>query len=45
MSDLAQMEEETIETQVGKLAKAIQQLQERVVELKIQAVSSISQEV
>jgi hypothetical protein len=38
------MEEETTESQVGKLAKAIQQLQARVVELELQAVPSIPQE-
>jgi hypothetical protein len=40
VSGLAHMEEETVESQVGKLAKAIQQLQARVVELELQAVSS-----
>jgi hypothetical protein len=39
------MEEETIESQVGKLAEAIQQLQERVAELELQAVPSTPQEV
>jgi acyl transferase domain-containing protein len=39
------MEEETAEIQVGKLAEAIQQLQERVAELDLQAVSSTLQEV
>jgi hypothetical protein len=45
MSGLAQMEEETTESQVGKLAEAIQQLQARVAELELQAVSSTPQEV
>jgi chromosome segregation ATPase len=40
MSGLAQMEEETTESQVGKLVEAIQQLQARVAELELQAVSS-----
>jgi acyl transferase domain-containing protein len=39
------MEEETTKIQVGKLAEAIQQLQERVAELDLQAVSSTLQEV
>jgi hypothetical protein len=39
MPDLAQIEEETMEIQVGKLIEAIQQLQERVAELELQAVS------
>jgi hypothetical protein len=39
------MEEETTESQVGKLVEAIQQLQARVVELEIQAVPSTPQEV
>jgi prophage DNA circulation protein len=34
---LAQMEEETTESQVGKLVEAIQQLQARVAELELQA--------
>jgi hypothetical protein len=42
---LEQMEEETTESQVGKLIEAIQQLQERVAELELQAVSSTPQEV
>jgi hypothetical protein len=42
---LAQMEEETTEIQVGKLTEAIQQLQARVAELELQAVSSTLQEV
>jgi chromosome segregation ATPase len=45
MSGLAQMEEETTESQVGKLVEAIQQLQARVAELELQAVSSTLQEV
>jgi hypothetical protein len=39
------MEEETFESQVGKLAEAIQHLQERVAELELQAVPSTLQEV
>jgi hypothetical protein len=42
---LAQVEEETFKIQVGKLVEAIQQLQARVPELKIQAVPSTLQEV
>jgi hypothetical protein len=42
---LAQEEEESAEIQVGKLFEAIQQLQARIMELEIQAVSSTSQEV
>jgi hypothetical protein len=38
VSGLAHMEEETTESQVGKLVEAIQQLQARVAELEIQAV-------
>jgi hypothetical protein len=45
VSGLAQEEEESTEIQVGKLAEAIQQLQARVMELEIQAVSSTLQEV
>jgi hypothetical protein len=45
VSGLAQEEEESTEIQVGKLAEAIQQLQARVMELEIQAVSSTPQEV
>jgi len=45
VSGLAHVEEETIESLVGKLIEAIQQLQARVVELEIQAVSSTLQEV
>jgi hypothetical protein len=36
MTGLEQMEEHPVESQVGKLAKAIQQLQQRVVELELQ---------
>jgi hypothetical protein len=39
------MEEETTESQVGKLVEAIQQLQARVAELELQAVPSTPQEV
>jgi chromosome segregation ATPase len=42
---LAQIEEETTESQVGKLTEAIQQLQARVAELELQAVPSTLQEV
>jgi hypothetical protein len=42
---VAHMEAETAESQVGKLAEAIQQLQARVAELELQAVSSTLQEV
>jgi hypothetical protein len=42
---LAQEEPDSTEMQVGKLAEAIQQLQARVMELEIQAVSSTPQEV
>jgi hypothetical protein len=45
VSGLAQEEEESTEMQVGKLAEAIQQLQARVMELELQAVSSTPQEV
>jgi hypothetical protein len=38
------MEEEIVESQVGKLAEAIQQLQARVVELELQAVLSTLRE-
>jgi hypothetical protein len=37
------MEEEIYEREVGKLTEAIQQLQTRVVEIKLQAVASTSQ--
>jgi DNA helicase IV len=39
------MEEDPIERQVGKLVKSIQQLQQRIVELELQAVPSTPQEV
>ena len=42
---LAQMKEETTESQVGKLTEAIQQLQERVVKLEMQEVPMNLQEV
>jgi phosphopantetheinyl transferase (holo-ACP synthase) len=45
VSGLAQEEEESVEIQVGKLVEAIQQLQARVMELELQAVSSTPQEV
>jgi hypothetical protein len=45
VSGLTQMEEETNESQVGKLVETIQHLQARVVELELQAVSSTPQEV
>jgi hypothetical protein len=45
VSGLAQIEEETTESQVGKLVEAIQQLQARVAELELQAVPSTPQEV
>jgi len=45
MPGLTQMEEETPKSQVGKLVEAIQQLQARVAELELQAVSSTPQEV
>jgi hypothetical protein len=45
MSGLAQMEEDTTKSQVGKLAEAIQHLQEGVAELEIQAVPRTPQEV
>jgi trimethylamine:corrinoid methyltransferase-like protein len=45
VSGLAQEEEESTEIQVGKLVEAIQQLQARVTELELQAVSSTPQEV
>ena len=40
MPCLAQIEEDTVESQVEKLAEAIQQLQERVVERELQDVPS-----
>jgi hypothetical protein len=42
---LSQMEEETVESQVEKLVEAIQQLQERVVELELKAVPRTPQKV
>jgi monomeric isocitrate dehydrogenase len=45
MSSLVQIEEDTMEIQVGKLAEAIQQLQARIAELELQAVPSTPQEV
>jgi monomeric isocitrate dehydrogenase len=45
VSSLAQMEEETVESQVGNLIKSIQQLQARVTELELKAVPSTPQEV
>jgi hypothetical protein len=42
---LEQTEEDTVESQVVKLAEAIQQLQQRVAELELQAVPSTLQEV
>jgi hypothetical protein len=45
MPGLAQEEPDSTEMQVGKLSEAIQQLQERVMELEIQTVPSTSQEV
>jgi hypothetical protein len=45
MLGLKPMEEETDESQVGKLVEAIQQLQERVAKLELQAVPSTPQKV
>jgi hypothetical protein len=45
MTGLKQREEEATERQVGKLVEPIQQLQERVAELELQAVPSTLQEV
>jgi TolA-binding protein len=39
------MEEDPVERQVGKLVEAIQQLQQRIAELELQAVPSTPQEV
>jgi hypothetical protein len=39
------MEEDPVERQVGKLVESIQQLQQRIVELELQAVPSTLQEV
>jgi hypothetical protein len=45
VTGLEQMEEDPVESQVGKLVEAIQQLQQRVAELELQAVPSTLQEV
>jgi hypothetical protein len=45
VTGLEQMEEDPVESQVGKLVEAIQQLQQRVTELELQAVPSTPQEV
>jgi hypothetical protein len=45
MTGLKHMEENPIEIQVGNLAEAIQQLQQRIAELELQAVPSTPQEV
>jgi hypothetical protein len=45
VTGLEQMEEDPVERQVGKLVEAIQQLQQRIVELELQAVPSTLQEV
>jgi hypothetical protein len=45
VSDLAQEEPESVDMQLGKFVEAIQQLQEWIVELEIQVVSSTPQEV
>jgi hypothetical protein len=45
ISSLVQEEEQSAEIQVGKLTESIQQLQERVMEIEIQAMSSTPQEV
>jgi hypothetical protein len=42
---LEHMEEDSVESQVGKLVESIQQLQKRVAELELQEVSSTPQEV
>jgi hypothetical protein len=42
---LTQIEEDIVDTQVEKLVEAIQQLQERVVELELKAMPSTLQEV
>jgi hypothetical protein len=42
---LAQIEEETVENQVGNLLESIQKLQERVEKLELQVVSSTPQKV
>jgi hypothetical protein len=45
MMGLEQMEEDLVESQVGKHAEAIQQLQQRIEELELQVVPSTPQEV
>jgi hypothetical protein len=45
MLGLAHMEEEIVESQVGKLVEAIQQLQARVAKLELKEVSRTPQEV
>jgi cell division septum initiation protein DivIVA len=45
VTGLEQVEEDPVEDQVVKLAEAIQQLQQRVAELELQAVPSTPQEV
>ena len=45
VTGLEQMEENLVENQVAKLAKAIQQLQQRIAELELQIVPSTPQEV
>jgi Ni,Fe-hydrogenase I large subunit len=45
MSDLAQEEPDSVEMKVGNLAKAIQHLQARIMELELKVVPSTMQEV
>ena len=45
VTGLEQMGEDPVESQVGKLVEAIQQIHARVAELELQAVSSTPQEV
>ena len=45
VTGLEQMEEHPVERQVGKLSKAIQQLQQRIEELELQVVPSTPREV
>jgi hypothetical protein len=45
VTGLEQIEEDPVESQVVKLAAAIQQLQQRIAELELQAVPSTPQEV
>jgi hypothetical protein len=45
LTSLEKMEEDIVENQVAKLDEAIQQLQQRVVELELQIVQSTPQEV